>query len=202
MCLLLESIRFENGQFHLLPYHQQRMDRAARTLFGTPAPELQPALEALLKKEPLPGKDIFKFRVLYDREIQKIERAPYRRPQIHSLQLVFEDHIDYKHKYANRDGLNDLYQQKGQSDDILIVKDGRITDTLFCNVVFFNGKQWLTPAYPLLKGTQREFLLEQEVIHTADIRVADLANFSSVRLINALLPFATAPEFPVNRISR
>jgi len=200
MCLLLESIRFENGQFHHLKFHQQRMNHAAEEVLNAKAPKLEPSLNEFLKKEPLLGKEIFKFRVLYDCEIQHIEWAPYRRPQIHSLQLVFDDRIDYKHKYANRDGLNELYQQKGQCDDILIVKNGRITDTLFCNVVFFNGRQWLTPAYPLLKGTQREFLLEQEVIRTADIRVEDLPNFSKVRLINAMLPFETAPEFPVSRI--
>jgi 4-amino-4-deoxychorismate lyase len=176
------------------------MDSSARKLRNAKAPNLKSSLDEFLKKETVPEKGIIKFRVLYDTAIQKIEWAMYQPPQIQSLKLVFDREIDYSFKYANREALNTLYQQKDACDDILIVKEGRITDTLFCNVVFYNGTQWLTPAYPLLKGTQREFLLEQEIIHTADIRVEDLPNFSQVRLINALLPFETAPSFPVSRI--
>lgn len=202
MCRLLESIRFENNRFHHLEFHQERMNRSVRDLFGSGAPNLEKELELRMVqfRENNSINPCYKFRVLYDQEIQTIEWAPYQQPEINSLKLVEASKIDYAHKYADRNVLNELFQQKGSCDDILIVREGRITDTSFCTVVFYNGKQWLTPAYPLLKGTQREYLLKQEVIQTADIRTDDLDNFSKVRLINALLPFEKAPELEINQI--
>ena len=67
-------------------------------------------------------------------------------------------------------------------DDILIVKQGFITDTSYSNVLFYNGKEWLTPTHPLLKGTQRASLLDQEIIRVAEIRLEDLHHFKKVTL--------------------
>ncbi|MBN2615722.1 MAG: aminotransferase class IV [Bacteroidales bacterium] len=202
MSLLLESIRFENNRFHHLDFHQERMNRSARELLGSKAPELEKELENRMDqfRESNPGgNQCFKFRVLYDQEIRKVEWAVYQQPTIRSLKMVEASQIDYSHKYADREVLNELLMQRGRCDDILMIKEGRITDTSFCNVVFYNEKQWLTPAYPLLKGVQREVLLKQEIIQTADIRVEDLGNFSKLRLINALLPFEKAPELKISQ---
>ena len=67
--------------------------------------------------------------------------------------------------------------------------NGLITDSSTANLLYYNGNQWLTPTFPLLKGTQRAKLLEQEKIQVADIRPSDLHNFKKVRLINAMLRF-------------
>lgn len=200
MCLLLESVRFEHGKFHNVASHQDRMNYSVRKLLNSKAPRLEKILNdvrALFRPQP---NQVYKFRILYDTSLQKIEWDTYRKPEINSLKLVETSHIDYAHKYANRENLKALFLQKSSYDDILIVKEGRITDTYFCNVVFFNGKQWLTPAYPLLKGTQRAVLLQQNTIYAADIHVDDLKHFSKVRLINALLPFETAPELNIQQI--
>ena len=130
---------------------------------------------------------LFKCRIIYSKQIEKIEFIPYRLPEIQSLKMVFDDEIDYAHKYFDRNQLNKHFSQKENCDDILIVKNGLLTDTSFANILFFNGKQWLTPSGPLLKGTQRRFLLEREQIVTADIRPADLKSFQKARLINAMI---------------
>ena len=90
--------------------------------------------------------------------------------------------------------------QKGDADDIIIVKNGLITDSSFANLLFFNGLQWLTPAQPLLKGTQRAKLLEQEQVITAEIRTADLSNFIKVRLVNAMLRFEDEVDILIDSI--
>ncbi len=76
--------------------------------------------------------------------------------------------------------------QKENCDDILIVKNGIITDTSFSNIAFFDGKQWKTPKSPLLKGTCRERLLCEQKIFEKDINLNDLSNYKCYKLINAM----------------
>ena len=184
MCQLLETIRLENGVLQHLEYHNTRMLKALRTFYPNSRISLSQELAA---KAPQQG--LFKCRVVYDVQIRKVEFKPYALPQIRSLKLIEADHIDYSFKFLERNALNTLFNQRGKADDILIVKNGLITDTSFCNVLFYNGKHWLTPSSPLLKGTRRRFLLEKEIIHTADIRPQDIPNFSKLRLINAMIRF-------------
>ena len=44
------------------------------------------------------------------------------------------DTIDYTYKSAHREELNALYAQKGMADDILIVRNGYLTDTSISNI--------------------------------------------------------------------
>ncbi len=130
---------------------------------------------------------IYKCRILYDVKIHRIEWIPYRFKKIHSLQLVHADKLDYSHKFADRTELQSLLQKKGKAEDILIVKNGLITDTSYANVAFFDGLQWLTPLKPLLAGTKRAALLQQKKIQEADIRPQDLKQFGKLRLFNAMM---------------
>ena len=66
--------------------------------------------------------------------------------------------------------------------------------------LFFNGKHWITPEKPLLQGTQRAFLLEKEIIKTANIRVEDLVNFENARLINAMIRFEDEVDIDIKNI--
>ena len=106
---------------------------------------------------------------------------------IKSLKLVYDDAIDYSYKYADRSALTKLLEQKGNCDEIIIVKNALLTDTSYTNLAFFNGKEWHTPSTPLLKGTMRERLVEEEKIREAAITVNDLKNYEKVSLINCML---------------
>ena len=64
---------------------------------------------------------------------------------------------------------SEMLDKKGDCDDILIIRNGLITDMSYANVAFFDGTQWLTPRIPLLAGTCRERLLETGPIREADI---------------------------------
>ena len=43
---------------------------------------------------------------------------------------------------------------KREQDEILITRNGLLTDTSIANIALFNGKEWHTPKHPLLKGVQ------------------------------------------------
>ena len=202
MCHLLETIRYENGRFENLNFHRQRMKYAREILFGIRDEvnlenRLQQAAEKQLKEK---SDGLYKCRVVYGREMLEISFLPYILPKIGSLQLVFDNGIDYAFKYENRDRLNQLFARRGGADDVLIVKNGLITDTSFCNILFFNGKQWLTPEQPLLRGTRRAALQYSEQIRTAVIGVGDLHHFTTARLVNAMIRFEDRLDIPIENI--
>lgn len=189
MSRFLETIRFINGHFDKLPYHQKRMNQTRSQLLGTnKAIDLAAVLEKQLP-ENFTENLLYKCRVLYQSEITDISFVAYTLPTITTLQMVVDDTIVYDHKYAMRTCIDRLFAKRATADDVLIVKNGWITDTSYANILFFNGKQWLTPSRPLLRGTQRAFLLEKEWIHPADIKPIDLVHFSKIRLINAMVRF-------------
>lgn len=199
---LLETIRYENGEFENLNFHQKRMDVSRKKLFGyTDKISLVHDIQAWTLETGVSNFGLFKCRIVYSDQIEKIDFIPYTIPHIQSLKIVVDDQIEYDHKFLNRNQLEQLHIQKGECDDILIVKNGLITDTSFSNILFYNGKDWITPAKPLLKGTQRAKLLEQEKIKTADIRVEDLKKFKVARLINAMIGFEDKLETCIDNIN-
>ena len=216
---LLETIRFENDGFENLDYHQHRMNRSRKMLFRredeidlnkyffkssfriTNPEERINELSSSGFAIPMQGKQyIVKCRIIYTEQIEKTEFLPYQRPKIRTLKIVADDEIDYLHKFLDRKPIEKLVAKKGGCDDILIVKNGLITDTSFANILFFNGKEWITPALPLLKGTQRARLLDEEKIRPADIRPEDLRYFRKARLINAMICFGDEVDIPVENI--
>ncbi len=197
MSPLIETIRLNDGAFFNLEYHQQRMNVAFQNLF--PKASL-PDLDQLIQTHPFPDKGLYKTRIIYNCESIKIEYQPYQRRNIDSLQIVIDDRIDYSFKWEDRKSLSELLKNKGTADEILIVKDGLITDTSYSNIVFYDGQHWITPTTPLLKGTQRQFLLDHHQISEAKIRVGDLKSFKQAGLINAMMPMEEMPVIAIKNI--
>ena len=197
--LLLETIRFEHGEFSNLIFHQNRMNNSRKALFNC-KDEIN--LPKILKESSWEVYDngLYKCRVIYNSEVTKIEFILYNISDVKSLKLVSCDDIDYSHKYLDRSQINKLLTYKGSSDDIIIVKKGLFTDSSTANLLFYNGNRWLTPAVPLLVGTQRTNLISQEKIHVADIRLEDLHNFQKVRLINTMLRFEDQMDVLIKNI--
>ncbi len=197
MSLLFETIRLQDGVLHNIEYHNQRMNKSRKTLFGS-SDVID--LQRVIKIPETYSKGVFKCRVLYGEKTEDITFEPYTPRSIKSLRLIEADTLDYSHKYTNRESLNQLFSQRGSYDDILIVKNGLITDTSYTNIIFHTGNEWITPVAPLLNGTMRSSLLHKNLISVNDIRVRDLTNFHSARLINAMLPFETSSDIPVGNI--
>jgi len=196
MCRLIESIRLSHSKLENLSYHEARMNQARAVLFGCKVPLKLPSQIQI--PESLDEK-VYKCRVLYKEEIEQIEFVPYQVKPICSLKLVECNTINYTYKYENREIFSSLMAHRGDCDDILIVKNGYITDTSYCNIAFFDENRWVTPSTPLLAGTQRQKLLDKGIIHEQEIRVDDLQKFTHARLMNALMGFSDT-KVPVSHI--
>lgn len=112
---------------------------------------------------------------------------PYQMRMVASLRLVTSDKIDYSYKRTNREGLNELFGRRGNADDILIVKDGYLTDTSIANIALYDGNSWYTPAHPLLRGTKRAELLDNQLIVEKDISWLQLDDYTHIMLFNAMI---------------
>ncbi|MFH0866977.1 MAG: aminotransferase class IV [Bacteroidota bacterium] len=196
MCLLLETIKLDKGTPCNIGYHQQRVDESRSILLGIN--ERLDIRSALIV--PARAKlGVYKCRLIYGKEINEIQYIPYLLKKIKSLQLVEASDINYNFKYASRECFDSLLDDC-ICDEILIVKNGFITDTSFSNIIFFDGNTWVTPAHPLLKGTKRQQLLDEGRIIAEEIRPQDLKHFSKAMLINSLLDFNLKRMIPVNEI--
>ena len=180
---LFESLCVQDGKQLNSQWHENRFQTSYNQYYGIPAPFF------LLEGLNIPNnfsKGRVKLRIRYNQKDRIFHFEHYQTQKIESLQLVYTEELDYSYKYTERENLNALFAQKGKSDDVLIVKKGRITDSSYANVVFFDGNEWWTPNHPLLKGTCRARLLSQEIIKEILLEVNDLKNFKGLKLINAM----------------
>lgn len=183
---LLETIKISDGMPCNLFWHQERYNYSFEVYFNH-KPGL--ILHEVIKVPDNYKSGQVKARLLYNKDICKLEFQKYVPAVIRTLKLVENNNIEYSLKYSNRTLIKEMFQQRGKNDDILIVKNGRITDSSISNIVFFDGRKWYTPEYPLLKGTARAKLLEEERIFIKDITLEDLRLFTHFRLINSMLDF-------------
>jgi 4-amino-4-deoxychorismate lyase len=179
---LLETVHVQDGQPAHLDYHQQRVDESLKQL-GYAA---RYNLASLIK---VPDSALYRCRIVYDETNFEISYIPYRKRAVRTLQPVQADGLDYALKYADRSALDALFEQRGAADDILIIKNGMVTDTSIANIAFFDGQRWVTPKHPLLKGTTRARLLVEKKIFESEIRLDDLPKFTRFALLNAMIGF-------------
>lgn len=195
--LLLESIRLDNGEWPLLPIHQERIDRSRRLLLGA---DKKLDLRRALREVDFPDNGIYKVRILYRDQIEQVTWEPYRYREVKALKLLDVTGLDYRLKYADRSALETAFAQRGQADDVLLTWQGFITDTSYANVALYDGKHWWTPGHPLLRGVRRCSLLRENLIRPINIRATDLPQFKCLRLINAMLNLADSPDIDVQHI--
>ena len=181
---LFESIRVEGGNVHLLQYHQKRLERSYLYMFKK---KCAWQLNSMIPE--LPKEGSYKLRFLYNKDRFTFELLPYTSRKIERLKLIEIDSYSYDHKFTDRSGLDNAYKLRGDCDDVLLTKNGFLTDTSYCNILLFDGTQWVTPEKPLFEGVQREFLIDQQRVTPKQIHVNDLSDFISFQLINALNPF-------------
>ncbi len=198
MSLLVETIRTEKGKLLNISFHNERMVRSLYGVFGL---RKEPDLGKIIDVPEFASKGVYKCRVEYDQKIRKIEFLPYKINVIRSLKLVEDNTIEYAYKFTDRKRIEELAATRGEGDDILIIKDGMVTDTSYANVVFkdFNGN-WVTPSTYLLPGTQRASLLQKGIINETRITYRDINKYIEVKLINAMIGLHDTEGIPVGDI--
>jgi 4-amino-4-deoxychorismate lyase len=196
MSLLIETIKLLDGKFHNLFYHEQRMLRSLEMLCGS---EEDIDLEQFLTSLDFPRDGLHKCRITYDDARREVEFMPYSPKTVNTLRMVESDRISYDFKYADRKKIDRLFEEREDCDDILIIRKGLVTDSSYANIVFRKGTDFFTPWSPLLKGTQRQKLIDENKVVPEQIKAEDIRSFDTFKLINAMLEF-DGPEVDVKHI--
>lgn len=194
----IETIRIQDGELKNLSCHQDRFERTRRSELGLKS---HPDLSQAIRSQKGLAHGLVKCRIRYGIEIDGIDFEPYTRRVLKSLKVLAADHISYGIKHSDRTALDKLYAQRGTCDDILMIKNGYVTDSYVSNIVFWNGTGWFTPDTPLLPGTMRASLLDLGKIETARITQEDIGLYQKIKLINAMNDLEEGAEVPVEMVS-
>ncbi len=182
MSLFLESIYVKNGVAPLISYHQARYEACLKSHYPKAKSEL---LSKFLKQAPKDNA-IYKLRILYSEKNKTVEFIQYKQKNITSLIAIEDNSLDYQWKYADRRLFDKLKSKLKSEIDILIVQNGLVTDSSYSNLIFEKKGNLYTPSTPLLKGVQRQYLLDQGIITSRKIPIDTIGEYESIRLINAM----------------
>lgn len=171
-----ETIKCDDLEICNLEFHQKRMANSVGMNFNL-GEYIYP-----------PSSKLLKCKVIYNEEgIIDISFSQYKKRDISSFKLVYDDTISYSKKSSNRDCLDKLFLQKDECDEIIIIKNGLVTDTSIANIAIFLDNVWLTPKKPLLKGTTRDRLISSGELIEKDITVEMLKKSEKLALLNAMI---------------
>ena len=180
MSLFFESIKIENGQPANIFFHKERFNRTRRDVLGI---DEKLSLEKVIEVPGNHKNKVYKCRLFYDYEVHKIEFVEYEKKNINKLIAVYDNTVSYNYKYTDRSAIEKLKNEntKNPGEEILIIKNGFITDTSYSNICFYDGQKWVTPQNPLLCGTQRAKLLTEKRIFEKEIRISELSFYKEIK---------------------
>lgn len=196
MYQLLESIRIEDRVLHNIELHNKRFNMARKALWGQ---SNLIDLSTLINIPEEISNERYKCRIVSNGQTFSVEIKPYVQRKIETLKIVFDNNINYTYKTSNRTQLDKAFAQRYNCDDIIIIKNNLLSDAWAANLILFNGEKWFTPKKPLLKGTQREYLLSTGKIFEQNIHLTDIKSFETIKLINAMIDFDRAPAINVEK---
>ena len=186
----LETIKLVDGEIYNIEYHQKRYESVLDSLGVGKKEDLSKYINP-------PKFGIYRCRLVYTHNDIDVSYHEYKKREINSLKLVFNNDIEYSQKLENRDEINALFELREDCDDILIIKNLLICDTSIANVAFYKDGKWFTPKEPLLKGTTRARLIDEGKIIESDIKVQDIRSFSKVALLNAMIDFDVLQQYEI-----
>lgn len=178
----LETIKAVDGELFHMPYHQKRYESVLSSFGFENFENLSEYLEP-------PKWGVYRCRLVYSPHAITVTYHGYKKRDINSFKLIFNNDIDYSQKLSSREEIDALYEQRDGCDDILIIKNLFVTDTSIANIAFYDSGMWITPKNPLLKGTTRARLIDEGKLFEADIKAQSLRKFSKVALLNAMIDF-------------
>ncbi|UTJ06166.1 aminotransferase class IV family protein [Arcobacter roscoffensis] len=176
--MYFETIKCDDYEVFNLEYHQKRI---AKTV----------GLNINLSEYVYPiSNKLLRCKLIYDETgILEVNYFEYKKRDIKTFKLVYDENIEYSKKYLNRKSLDELYTKKENYDEIIIIKDGFISDTSIANIAIFYDNKWLTPKKPLLEGTTRTRLIEEGKLQEKDISIKMLQKCEKLALMNAMIGF-------------
>jgi 4-amino-4-deoxychorismate lyase len=121
-----------------------------------------------------------------------ISFAPYAIKNIQTFTFVDINLQEYDVKYTNRTWINDALHN-ATTDEVIFIKNKLIKDASYANVVLFDGVTWYTPRQPLLAGTKRALLIQENIIQERDIYIDQFNNYSRLKFINAMMLWEESP---------
>lgn len=169
---LIETIKIVDGKCLNMEYHCRRAG------FAIPEPTIADGFDH----------GVVKWRIVHGDGLPiESSMSHYVKPGISSLATVDASAVEYSQKYENRSDLNRLFALRGGCDDVLIIRDGMVSDTSFCNIVFENECGLFTPSTPLLRGTKRQKLIDEGLVSECPISARDISTYRRAYLINAMI---------------
>ena len=191
----IETVLVENGNILNLEHHLKRIQRTIKHFKW----KMDISEKLKIKSEKLKTKKL-RIRITYNQwDIKTIEFFPIKERRFTKFKIININHFNYSFKYKNRKFFTFYSKLFPQFDEFILVKNNLITDTTISNLAFFTGSEWLTPKYPLLKGTKREELINKKLLKEENIHKSDLKYFKKMAMINAILGFREIEDFDIIR---
>ena len=182
----------ESGYF-LLDYHLQRLQDSA--LYFDYSLDLDLITKKLIAVANGLKDYSHKVRLLVNQQGKiKIESSPFM-AEPKTLNLAIADRpVDTNnpflyHKTTNRSVYQQFQQSNTSHDDLILWNERQeVTETCIYNLVVQKDGELLTPPVEcgLLPGTMRAYLLEQQKIKEAVIKLADIQQCEAIYLINSV----------------
>lgn len=194
---LFESVCILDGKIQNAEYHRNRFKTSFEKFYWE-----SPSYD-LFEDITIPafyGTGKTKLRISYNRDGKRVVFSSYQDRNVKSLKIVIHNEIDYDLKFEDRTLLENLFQLRGECDDVLIIRNGLITDTSYANIALYDGENWITPSSCLLRGTKRELLLEAGFIKETEVTYKNIRSFEGFQLLNALLDFDPSVVIPIENI--
>lgn len=181
---LFETIRLEGNMALNLKYHFQRMSKSAYLLFNEDISFLESLSNeiGLLRYQ-----ERHRCKVYYNLHEYKLEISKYNPQHAAYITFITDDDLEYSLKFSNRQCIEKHVTNLREGEVPIFVKNSLVSDSNYANIALWNGREWLTPDTPLLRGTKRQFLLDKNLIKEASIHVEDMYKYPKLMLINAML---------------
>jgi 4-amino-4-deoxychorismate lyase len=183
-----ETIKCDDFEIFNLEYHNKRI---ANTI----------GLNLSLQEYIYPiSSELLRCKVIYDRfGIVDVQYFPYKKRQIKNFKLIFNNDVSYSKKFLDRDSLDNLFDEKEDWDEIIIVKNNIVTDTSIANIAIYYDNLWITSKNCLLQGTTKSRLLEEKVLIERDITIKMLEKASKIALMNAMIGFDIIDDYSLSK---
>lgn len=186
MCQFFETIKVKDGKMPLLDYHSARMNYTRSKNFSS-NDFIDLNSEIIIPTENKLG--LYKCKVIYNQEIVSINFEPYEISDHKEVKIIENNEINYPFKSTDRSQFTEIMNENKEFSDVIILKNNEVTDAIYSNVVLFKNNQWFTPKTFLLRGTKRQFLIDQGLLMEKTIKKNDIRNFEKIAFINAMRDF-------------